>query len=153
MASPAVLSRIRKLIALAGSPEIEEARSAAYLACKLMSQEQVEVGEVLGALPAHAGSPPARTWQPAPAPIEREAPDPWSTRQLEDAGLVERHRALQAQLHMREAQLVVASQRLAQERRARNAQDAVEARRQEELARKERFRVNALRLHAWRGGR
>lgn len=40
-----IAERVRKLIQLAGSPSEEEARSAAYLACKLIREHKLELKE------------------------------------------------------------------------------------------------------------
>jgi hypothetical protein len=39
-----VLERVRRLIALSGSPNEEEARSAAFIACKLIREHGIAIG-------------------------------------------------------------------------------------------------------------
>ena len=68
----APLERIRRLIALTSSPSIEEARTAAYQACRLIREFDVQVGAALPANDTFWSS-----YQPPPRP--RPAPPPRPT--------------------------------------------------------------------------
>lgn len=65
------IDRIQKLIALAGSTDEHEARSAAYLACKMIREGGYRVVEPAPEVPADF---PAWAWTAARAPAARRAP-------------------------------------------------------------------------------
>lgn len=56
-ASDETLRRVRELIALAGSNQLEEARTAAYLACEMMRKHAVHVSFV------EPDAPPVPLWE------------------------------------------------------------------------------------------
>ena len=123
MISPSKLARLRALIALAGSPELEEARSAAYKACQIMREEKIDATQVVALL-----NPPqqhaARPAPPAPPP----APPEWSVPRLSSAEVdLEVERAVQQALRLREAEVTSLRLRLweaEQEHRQRDREDA-----------------------------
>lgn len=130
--SPQKLARLRALIALAGSPEIEEARSAAYKACQIMREEQIDPTDVIALLgpgpsPQRAPDPPAPAWQDAPR---------LSAAQIE----YEREQAVERALRFREAEVNAIRRRLwevEQELRRRDAEEAArfrQAQQRRELA-------------------
>lgn len=70
------IDRIQKLIALAGSANEHEARSAAYLACKLIREGGYQVVEARAADPWAAFHEATSAWTSAPAPSRRAARSP-----------------------------------------------------------------------------
>jgi len=73
------IDRIHKLIALSGSENEHEARSAAFLACKLIREGAYRV--VAAPVDAWADHhAPAWTWGASPAPAERPRRPPPDTR-------------------------------------------------------------------------
>ncbi|HYO95423.1 MAG TPA: DUF2786 domain-containing protein [Polyangiaceae bacterium] len=65
------IDRIQKLIALAGSTDEHEARSAAYLACKMIREGGYRVVEPAPAAPSDF---PAWAWTASRAPAARRPP-------------------------------------------------------------------------------
>jgi hypothetical protein len=63
--------RARKLIMLAASPYEGEARTAAYLACRLIREHNIQLGR--SAAPTPAPSPP----RPTPPPAKRRVRQVW----------------------------------------------------------------------------
>jgi hypothetical protein len=119
--SQSKLARLRALIALAGSPELEEARSAAYKACQIMREEKIDATQVVALLgpPQQHAARPAPPAPPAPAP---DAP------RLSSAEVdLEVERAVQQALRLREAEVTSLRLRLweaEQEHRQRDREDA-----------------------------
>lgn len=98
--SPQKLARLRGLIALAGSPHLEEARTAAYKACEIMREEKIDPTQVIALLnpSEHAPSPPP----PRPAP----APEPWQVPRLSSEEVDrEVERAVEGALALRDAEV------------------------------------------------
>jgi hypothetical protein len=78
------IDRIHKLIALSGSGNEHEARSAAYLACKLIREGDYRVVEP--AADPWADHFPASAWHsPPPPPPRRPAPDTRPRRRVPSA--------------------------------------------------------------------
>jgi len=66
-----VVDRVRKLIALSGSPDHLEGRNAAYLACRLMREHGLDV--------TSTQAPDAkRAWRPAETPRQRVTRGPYT---------------------------------------------------------------------------
>lgn len=63
-----IVERVRKLIALSGSPNDHEGRSAAFMACRLIREHGLEVGDP---------SPHARRVEREPAPRRRATRGPY----------------------------------------------------------------------------
>lgn len=148
--SPGKLARLRSLIALAGSPELEEARTAAYKACQIMREEKIDPTQVVALLgPAErhaaAAAPP-----PAPPPEQRQL--------LLTSADVEREveRAVEQALRLRQAEITATRLRLweaEQELRRRDQEDAarrLQEQKQRELA-AQRPRASAT-PRVWRNG-
>jgi type IV secretory pathway VirB10-like protein len=132
--SPSKLARLRALIALAGSPELEEARNAAYKACQIMREENIDPTEVVALL----GPAPQHARAPAPPP----PPPPERTPALLSSADVEREveRAVEQALRLRQAEITATQIRLweaEQELLRRDREDAarrLQEQKQRELA-------------------
>lgn len=69
--SASLLDRVRKLIALSASDREEEARTSAFLACKLIRENGFAVTLPVTAAPRAAVPPPKYTTRPA-SPVDHE---------------------------------------------------------------------------------
>lgn len=77
--NPGAVDKARKLIALTSSSHIEEARTSAYLACKLIRENGLLV---VAELPRPQAPPP---WSPPPA-SSYEPPKQWRAIRVKHAG-------------------------------------------------------------------
>ena len=68
-----IVSRVRKLIALSGSSNENEARTAAFLACRLIRQHGLDVGDPVG-----GGGRDGRDERPAERPRGRATRGPYT---------------------------------------------------------------------------
>jgi hypothetical protein len=117
----AKLRRLQALIARAGGAEDdEEARTSAWIACKMMREEGITPEQAMApkALAAAPGwTPPPDRYQDRPARSARLGPD-WdhgyrAPLMLPSEEMSERARIAEQQAQMREAQTIRAQQRLA----------------------------------------
>ncbi|MGO8999657.1 MAG: DUF2786 domain-containing protein [Polyangiaceae bacterium] len=69
---PSILDRVHKLLALAASPNANEARNAAYLAAKLIREHRLELREPAGG--ARRPTPSGRKATPEPTRVKTPPP-------------------------------------------------------------------------------
>jgi hypothetical protein len=138
-------ARLQALIARAGSSNEEEARTSAWIACKMMREEGITPEQAMApkALAAAPG------WSPPPERPARYEPN-WAQEYrppllLPSEEMVERARMAEQQAQMREAQALRARQQLA---RANQRMRQLE----EEKARVERVAAERERELRWRRG-
>lgn len=126
---PGKLARLRALIALAGSPELEEARTAAYKACQIMREEKIDATEVVALL---GPSPQTRAPSPPPPPPAQPA---WSPPRLSSEEVeLEVERAVQQALRLRATEVNALRLHLweaEEELRRRDAEDAARRHREQ----------------------
>ena len=122
-------ARLQALIARAGSSNEQEARTSAWIACKMMREEGITPEQAMApkALAAAPG------WSPPPERREARHEPTWGHEYrppllLPSEDMIEQHRVLTQQAQMREAQALRARQQLARATQRLRELDAEKAR-------------------------